>query len=196
MNLRVQDSDATSITLAWEPAGSIKQYQVAVFTDASRSAELGSKKVSGTAFTIEPLTPNTTYEIGVRAISSGDGTNLDWTYISGTTADGEPRKPSQTPTNPTATSTGADQARIKWEGIRNRIGSSSAVFIEVCQYTDSTYTQMAEGSPHGTSNSYYDWSGLEAGKTYYFGDRSYQLGMIENIYSDWANFSYTHTGKK
>lgn len=193
-NLRIQESSSTSVTLAWdEAAGSHinhrHRFEAAVFTDTSRSEILYSKKVYETSFTFEPLNPNTSYEFGIRFYCNRDNYASEWTCLTVTTAGGEPEKLTTLPSNIETVYQDTTQAHSSWSS-----GIRSTTTSEVCQYTDSTYTQMKEGYPQFLSNnqSGHNWTGLEEGKTYYFGIRLTRKFGVERVYSDWVNFSYTH----
>ena len=164
------------------------RFEAAVFTDTSRSEILYSKKVYETSFTFEPLNPNTSYEFGIRFYCNRDNYASEWTCLTVTTADGEPEKLTTLPSNIETVYQDTTQAHSSWSS-----GIRSTTTSEVCQYTDSTYTQMKEGYPQLPSNgSSYNWTGLEEGKTYYFGIRLTRKFGVERVYSDWVNFSYTH----
>lgn len=193
-NLRTQEVGPTSITLAWDEAAGAHmnhrhQYEAAVFADASRSKRLYHSKTSGASFTFEPLNPNTSYEFGIRLCCNEDDYNSEWTCLTVATADGETKKLATTPYNIKTEYQNANQAKTSWSGSDFRSFRSP----EVCQYTDSTWTQMKAGYPQDPgSNFSYTWTGLEPGKTYYFGVRLSKKDGVETIYSDWVNFSYTH----
>lgn len=192
-NLRIQESSSTSVTLAWDEAAGphmnhSHRFEAAVFTDTSRSEILYSKKASETSFTFEPLNPNTSYEFGIRLYCNRDDYTTGWTCLTVTTADGEPKKLTALPGNIETVYQNTTQAQSSWSS-----GIRSTTTSEVCQYTDSTCTQMKAGYPQTPSSDRgHNWTGLEEGKTYYFGIRLSRKIGVERIYSDWVNFSYTH----
>lgn len=193
-NLRTQEVGPTSITLAWDEAAGTHmnhrhQYEAAVFADASRSKQLYHRNTSEASFTFETLNPNTSYEFGVRLRCNDDDYVSEWTCLRVATADGEPKKLASIPYNIKTEYKDANQAATSWSGSDFRSFTSP----EVCQYTDSTCTQMEAGYPQDPGSNYgYTWTGLEPGKTYYFGVRLSKKDGVETIYSDWVNFSYTH----
>lgn len=191
-NLHAQEVSPTSVTLAWSEPASVHvnhdhRYEVGVFTDEGRK----QRHTSALSHTFEPLNPNTSYRFGVRLCCGEDDFTSEWVYCSETTPDGEPYKRSKQPYDVKTEFQDADRAHTSWSGVGgiHYIGS----FAEVCQFTDSTCTQIAEGYPQRADSDYgHDWTGLEPGKTYYFGVRSAKKELVDMVYSDWESFSYTH----
>jgi len=193
-NVRVQEVNSTYVTLVWDDAADAKWY-VATCTATGQSQEPTYQRPSGTSYTFTNLSPDTEYTVSVRCVysnpSTGESVSSPWTELSVTTAAEAIDRTVDPPTGvKTVRGTWDDEAETSWDALGGYINA------EVCQYTDASFTQMMEEYPK-EANSPYDrntWTGLEEGKTYYFGVRAVdQKDRNAPIYSDWVNFSYTHT---
>ena len=94
------------------------------------------------------------------------------------------------PTNVRAAAAGEKKVTITWDPV------PGAEVYDSCAYTDSTYSEIIEDclytldAEDGAADY---WTGLREGATYYFGIRAGKTVGGETVYSDWTNFSYTHT---
>lgn len=91
------------------------------------------------------------------------------------------------PGNIQAAPTGEDTAEVTWDDV------SSATGFEMCLYTDSTCQTMKQTLPRTKDERFVTLMNLTAGTSIYMGVRSVRNVNGTEAYSDWANFSYTHT---
>ena len=90
--------------------------------------------------------------------------------------------------DPSASSpTGEDTAEVTWDDV------PSATGFEMCLYTDSTCQTMKQTLPRTKDERFVTLMNLTAGTSTYMGVRSVRNVNGTEAYSDWANFSYTHT---
>lgn len=179
--------------VTWEPIPSAAGYEVCLYTDASftKTEEVHFCKAGKAEFNLGKLSPGARRHIGVRTVRSGADGNVysDWMNFSYTHGSGVSGGP---PWNIRTVSSGENKAKTIWTA--TGLGITSDVWYEICQYTDHTYTKQVNSAK--AKSGPYEWTGLKAGTTYYFGIRQAEPadgypGVVD--YSGWTNFSYTHT---
>ena len=194
-NVRTDAFSAASILLSWDAVPDASKYRIERYEDSTHTKVAEFTTTEKHTCSFDKLQPDTTYYFGVCAcLPATRESYSDWTYFSQKTGpdEGSTQPVMDNPFEKLYTKwSGTDKARTTWSALADLARGGT---YEVCQYTDSTYTEMAEGYPRKSkADKNHIWTGLESGKTYYFGVRVVKTLGGKTTCSHWMKFSYTHT---
>ena len=196
-NIRTAAAGEAKMTFTWDPVPGAEVYESCAYTDSTCSeiAEgclYSFPAANGASDYWTGLREGATYYFGIRAGRTADGETVysDWTNFSYTHTWAAAPQGLAAPTNFKATASEEEgKVLLTWDPV------PGAEVYDSCVYTDSTYSEIIEGTLYtgsAESGEYIRWSGLKAGSTYHFGVRAGKTVDGETVYSDWVNLSYTH----
>ncbi len=195
-NVRVAATGEGRVTIDWDPVPGAAVYDSCAYTDSTCSEVMEGclytfPAEEGTSFYWTDLREGATYYFGIRAGKTVNGETVysDWVNFSYTHGETAPERPAAPANVRMMAAEEEGEALQVWDPV------PGAEVYDVCAYTDSTYTQIAEGALYtdpAEEGAYTGWTGMRAGTTYYFGVRAGREIDGEMVYSDWVNISYTH----
>ena len=182
-DIAVMRAQANLLMLSWTAVEgetyTCEVFQDPEYTKMAFSEDNFSKGLA--AFTNEMIQPGVTFYVRIRAVQ---GNNVsDWVYYTTTIPGDSANQKPAAPTNIQVTSTGEDSAKVTWDPVDGASG------YQVCLYTDSTCSEIAATADCASAATL-----SQITKTLYVGVRTVMKVNGEDVYSDWVNFSYTHTG--
>ena len=194
-NVRAAATGEGRVTIDWDPVPGAQVYESCAYTDSACSEVmegcLYTFPAEGTSFYWTDLREGATYYFGIRAGKTVNGETVysDWVNFSYTHGETAPERPAAPANVRMMAAEEEGEALQVWDPV------PGAEVYDVCVYTDSTCTQIAEGALYTDSadeGAYTGWTGMREGTTYYFGVRAGREIDGEMVYSDWVNISYTY----
>ncbi len=163
-------TDVDSITLNWNKVSKATSYQVEEYTNGSWRT---LSTVSGTSYTVNGLSQNSSYRFRVRAIRNYNGTN----YYGGYTEKDITIRPATMPEGISSSVNTSSSNTISWKSVNGASGYS------VYQWVDTTDSYKKLGD---TAYPYYTNSGKSSGTMYTYRVKAYYVSDNVMQYSKYA----------
>ena len=167
-------ADVGTVTLRWQAVENAVSYELQGRESGTTEWQSLDDALTGTSFTHENLTPETTYDYRIRALNA-DALAGEWSEQAQATPR-KPAAPAAPPAAPTLTTTaGADQITLKWETV------ATAVSYEVMWRTDDIDWESVDVVLTGTS---YTHENLTPGTVYHYRIRALNAGGKAGAWSE------------
>ena len=163
-------TDVDSITLNWNKVSKATSYQVETYTGGTWKT---LSTLSGTSYTVNGLSQNSTYRFRVRAIRNYGGSN----YYGGYTEKDITIRPATMPEGLSSAMNTSSSNTISWKSVSGASGYS------VYQWVDTTDSYKKLGD---TAYPYYTNSGKSSGTMYTYRVKAYYVSDNVMQYSKYA----------